>query len=77
VTSRYEGDQVDDWRYDFLKEDVKRLREDLKAVEKRTWEVESWQNRVPFRIWAAGYWLLIVAAWIAVIAGVVHSALHS
>lgn len=58
-----------DWRYDFLKEDIKRLRDDLSEVERRTWKVENWQSLVPFRIWLAVLWLVIAGIWIAVIAG--------
>jgi hypothetical protein len=59
---------VDDWRYDYLKEDIKRLRDDLNEVERRTWKVESWQSLVPFRVWLAACWLVVVGVWIAVIA---------
>ena len=59
---------MDDWRYDFLKEDIKRLRDDLSEVERRTWKVESWQSFVPFRIWLAVCWLVFAGIWAAVIA---------
>jgi len=59
---------VDDWRYDFLKEDIKRLRNDLVKVERRTWTVENWQSMVPFRIWLTVCWLVILGIWVAVIA---------
>ena len=59
---------MDDWRYNFLKEDIKRFRNDLSEVERRTWKVESWQSLVWFRVWLAVCWLMIVGMWIAVIA---------
>lgn len=59
---------MDDWRYDFLKEDIKRLRNDLNEVDRRTWKVETWQNLVPLRIAFAICWLVIVGMWIAVAA---------
>ena len=59
---------MDDWRYDFLKEDIKRLRNDLVKVERRTWTVENWQSMVPFRIWLTVCWLVILGIWVAVIA---------
>jgi hypothetical protein len=59
---------VDDWRYDYLKEDIKRLRDDLNEVERRTWKVESWQSLAPFRIWMVVGWVAIAGIWIAVIA---------
>jgi len=59
---------VDDWRYDFLKEDIRRLRDDLSEVERRTWKVEDWQSLVPFRLLMAIWWVLIVGMWSAVIA---------
>ena len=40
---------MNDWRYDFLREDIERLRDELNSVERRTWKVERWQDRVPFR----------------------------
>jgi len=59
---------VDDWRYDILKEDIKRLRDDLGEVQRRTWKIESWQSLAPFRISLAICCLVIVGIWIAVIA---------
>lgn len=59
---------MDDWRYDILKEDIKRLRDDLSEVQRRTWKIESWQSLAPFRISLAVCWLVIVGIWIAVIA---------
>jgi hypothetical protein len=59
---------VNDWRYDYLKEDIKRLRDDLNQVERRTWKVEHWQSLLPFRIWLAVCWLVMVGIWAAVIA---------
>jgi hypothetical protein len=59
---------VDDWRYDFLKEDIKRLRDDLTEVERRTWKVENWQSILPLRICFAICWLPILGIWITVIA---------
>jgi hypothetical protein len=61
-------EQVDDWRYDFLKDDIKRLREDLSEVRERTWKVENWQNLVPLRILFAICWLIILGVWAAEIA---------
>lgn len=59
---------MDDWHYDFLKEDIKRLRDDLSDVERRTWKVENWQVLVPFRVWLAACWLMIAGMSIALIA---------
>ncbi len=59
---------MDNWRYDFLKEDIKRLRDDLNEVESRTWKVENWQSLMPLRTCFAICWLAIVGMWIAVIA---------
>jgi hypothetical protein len=59
---------VDDWRYDFLKEDIKRLRNDLSELERRTWKVENWKSLLPFRIWLAACWLVIAGIWIAMAA---------
>ena len=59
---------MDDWRYELLNEDIKRLRKELHEVERRTWKVEDWQSLQPMRIWLAIYWLLIVGMWAALIA---------
>lgn len=59
---------MNDWRYDSLRDDIKRLRDELNAVKRRTWEVERWQDRVPFRIELAVCWLVMVCVWAAVIA---------
>jgi hypothetical protein len=60
---------MNDWRYEHLQEDVRRLRKELDEVERRTWKVEHWQSLQPFRIWMAVYWIMIGGIWIAVIAG--------
>lgn len=59
---------MNDWRYELLQEDVRRLRKELNEVERRTWKVENWQSLQPFRIWTAIYWIMIGGMWIAVIA---------
>lgn len=59
---------MNDWRYENLQEDVRRLREELKDVEQRTWKVEHWQALHPFRVWMAICWLVIAVIWIAGIA---------
>ena len=59
---------MDDWRYDFLIDDIKRLREDLSEVRERTWKVENWQNLVPLRILLAVCWLIVLGVWAAGIA---------
>jgi hypothetical protein len=59
---------MDDWRYELLREDVRRLRKELSEVEQRTWKVEHWQSVQPFRIWMAICWLMVAAIWIAGIA---------
>jgi len=57
---------VDNWRYDLLKEDIQQLRDDLRQTESRTWKIENWQSLVPFRVWLAVCWLVIVGIWTAV-----------
>ncbi len=59
---------MDDWRYEILQEDVRRLRKELNEVEQRTWKVEHWQSLQPFRAWMALWWLVIAGIWIADIA---------
>jgi len=59
---------MDDWRYEHLREDVRRLQKELNEVERRTWKVEHWQSLQPLRIWMAIFWLLIVAMWAVAIA---------
>lgn len=60
---------MEDWRYDLLKEDINRLRDDLIEVRTRTWKIENWQGMLPFRIWLAVCWLAILGMWTFVIAG--------
>lgn len=59
---------MNDWRYEHLQEDVRRLRKELNEVERRTWKVENWQSLQPFRIWMAIFWIINGGFWIAVIA---------
>jgi hypothetical protein len=59
---------VNDWRYELLNEDIKRLRKELGEVERRTWKVEHWQSLQPMRIWFAIWWLLSAVMWAAIIA---------
>lgn len=59
---------MDDWRYEHLQEDVRRLQKELNAVERRTWKVEHWQSLQPFRIWMAIWCLMIAGLWVAGIA---------
>jgi hypothetical protein len=59
---------VNDWRYESLKGDMKRLRDDLNDVQRRTRKIESWQSRVPFRLWLIVCWLVMAGIWVVVIA---------
>jgi hypothetical protein len=59
---------MNDWRYETLQDDVRRLRKELNDVEQRTWKVEHWQSLQPFRVGMAIVWLLIAGIWIAEIA---------
>lgn len=58
---------MEDWRYENLREDVRRLRGELYEVRGRTNRIESWQSLLPFRAWMAVVWLIIAGTWIAVI----------
>jgi hypothetical protein len=49
---------MEDWRYENLTQEVKRLREDLYEVRGRTNKVESWQSLFPLNVLIAVMWLI-------------------
>lgn len=53
-----------DWRYENLSDDMKRLREELYEIRGRTHKIETWQSLLPFRIWLAICWLVIIGMWV-------------
>jgi hypothetical protein len=59
---------MEDWRYDNLREDIKRLQEELYEVRGRTSKLENWKSFLPMRVWFAILWLAIICMWIAGIA---------
>jgi hypothetical protein len=48
---------VDDWRYETLRDDVGRLRKEIREVEGRTYKVETWQSLLPLRVMMGSCWL--------------------
>jgi len=48
---------VEDWRYENLKDDVSRLREEIRAVEGRVYKMETWQMLLPMRVFFVFCWL--------------------
>jgi hypothetical protein len=59
---------VEDWRYENLREDMKRLREDLQEVRGRTYSVETWQSLFPLRVLMVILWLIAIGIWVSGIA---------
>jgi hypothetical protein len=59
---------MEDWRYETLEADVKRLREELREVRGRTYEVETWQSMLPLRVMVKVMWLMAAGTMIFVIA---------
>lgn len=55
---------MEDWRYESLRQEVKRLRDELYEVRGRTNKVESWQSLFPLNLMIVVMWL--IAAGIAV-----------
>jgi hypothetical protein len=50
--------QVEDWRYENLKDDVEQLRKGMRDLEGRTQKVETWQILLPMRAMMLVLWLL-------------------
>lgn len=48
---------MEDWRYENLKDDVRRLREEVRAVEGRAYKMETWQMLLPMRVFFGICWL--------------------
>jgi hypothetical protein len=59
---------VEDWRYENLREDISRLREDLQEVRGRTHSVETWQSLFPLRTLFVIWWLITIGIGVGVIA---------
>lgn len=59
---------MEDWRYENLKEDIKRLREDVQEVRGRTYKLESWQDFFPLRVLMVVVWMVTIGIWVAAIA---------
>jgi len=49
---------VEDWRYENLRGDVSRLREEIRAVEGRAYKMETWQMLLPMRVFIGICWVL-------------------
>jgi hypothetical protein len=60
---------MEDWRYENLREDLKRLREELCEVRGRTHKVESWQSFFPLRAILVVSWLIAIGMVVFAIAG--------
>ena len=59
---------MEDWRYENLRDDMKRLREDLQEVRGRTYKVETWQSLFPLRTLMVISWLVVIGIWVSGIA---------
>ena len=62
---------MEDWRYENLREDMKRLREDLQEARGRTHSVETWQSLFPLRALIVVLWLVMIGIWVSGIAEVI------
>lgn len=51
---------MDDWRYENLRDDVNRLRKEIREVEGRAYKVETWQSLLPLRVLMGITWLFAV-----------------
>lgn len=54
---------MEDWRYENLKKDMKRLREDLREVQGRTYKIQTWQDLFPLRTLFVILWLVVIGIW--------------
>jgi hypothetical protein len=52
---------MEDWRYEGLRRDIKRLEKELRKTENRTFEVQQWQRLLPMRVTGAILWLIAVS----------------
>lgn len=59
---------MEDWRYENLRADINRLREDLQEVRGRTYKVETWQSLFPLRTLFVILWLVTIGIWVTGIA---------
>lgn len=64
---------MEDWRYENMRDDIKRIQEDLRDIRGRTHRVESWQDFFPLRAMIAITWLVAIGIWVAGIAEKVAS----
>jgi len=51
---------VEDWRYENLRDDVSRLRKEIRDVEGRAYKMETWQMLLPLRVLFGFCWLFNV-----------------
>ena len=49
---------MEDWRYEGLRRDIRRLEKELRKTEDRTFEVQQWQRLLPLRVTGAVFWLM-------------------
>lgn len=51
---------MEDWRYENLRDDVRRLRKEIRDVERRAYKLEAWRSLLPLRVMIGLCWLLNV-----------------
>jgi hypothetical protein len=56
---------MEDWRYESLQRDIRRLEKELRKTDDRTFEVQHWQRLLPLRVTGAFFWL--IAAGLAIL----------
>lgn len=48
---------MEDWPYENLRDDHRRLREEIREVRERTYKLETWQMFLPMRVMFGICWL--------------------
>lgn len=68
--NRKKEEQMEDWRNDNLRGDLKSLRKEVREVERRTYRVENWQSLLPMRVMMGVAWLVAAGTVVFAIARV-------
>jgi hypothetical protein len=59
---------MDDWRYENLRTDVRKLQKEIYELRGRTWKIETWKDLLPHRVMLVIWWLVIAGIWAVAIA---------
>lgn len=63
---------MEDWRYENLRDDIRRAREETREVRERTYRIESWQSLLPLRVMFGVCWLFSAGMIVFALARATH-----